>query len=360
MLELLRLGSYQLLYMDGVPAYAAVSETVDQVRSGVGHRQAGFANAVLRKVQTCGDGPERFPDAAADPAGFLATWGSHPEWLVRRWLARWSAADVRALVDGDNRRPPVHLVPLGVDPAEAVARLADVGIEGTVVGAGTGCVQLEGGSAVSKALDAIPDSIVQDPAANLVARYADVPSGTMIADFCAAPGGKVLALSCRTSKILASDRSQSRIRMVRDNARRTGRSLALMVADALHPAVARADVVLLDVPCSGTGTLSRHPDARWRLRPESIVDLAALQERMLEVAADVVVPGGLLVYSTCTLEAEENEDRVEAFLHSRPDFALEPTDAVPSEYRDTAGHLFVTPWASGFDGAFAARMRRAA
>jgi 16S rRNA (cytosine967-C5)-methyltransferase len=359
-LELLRLGSYQLLYMDGVPAYAAVSETVEQVRSRVGHRPAGFANAVLRKVQTCGDGPERFPAPDEDPAGFSSTWGSHPEWLVRRWLARWSVAEVRALVEADNRRPSAYLVPLGVDSGEAVERLAAFGIESTEVGRGTGCVQLGGGSAVSKALEAIPDSIVQDPAANLVSRYTDVPPGTMIADFCAAPGGKVLALSCRTSKILASDRSQSRIRMVRDNARRTGRSMALMVADALHPAIARADAVLLDVPCSGTGTLSRHPDARWRLRPESIVDLAGLQGRMLEAAADVVVPGGLLVYSTCTLEAEENEERVEAFLRARPDFALEPTDAVPPEYRDAAGHLFVTPWRSGFDGAFAARMRRAA
>jgi 16S rRNA (cytosine967-C5)-methyltransferase len=146
--------------------------------------------------------------------------------------------------------------------------------------------------------------------------------------------------------------------MVRDNARRTGRPIALAVADALHPAVLRADVVLLDVPCSGTGTLSRHPDARWRLRPEAIDEMADLQARMLEAAAEVVAPGGLLVYSTCTLEPEENEVRVEAFLGARPDFAVEPT-GVTRGFLDTSGYLVVTPQRTGFDGAFAARMRKA-
>jgi 16S rRNA (cytosine967-C5)-methyltransferase len=236
--------------------------------------------------------------------------------------------------------------------------LADAGVEAVEVGSATGCVRLEGGASVSTALGAIPDAVIQDPAANLVSRYADVPAGTMVADFCAAPGGKILALAGRASKILATDRSESRIRMVRDNARRTGRPIALAVADALHPAVLRADVVLLDVPCSGTGTLSRHPDARWRLRPEAIDEMADLQARMLEAAAEVVAPGGLLVYSTCTLEPEENEVRVEAFLGARPDFAVEPT-GVTRGFLDTSGYLVVTPQRTGFDGAFAARMRKA-
>jgi 16S rRNA (cytosine967-C5)-methyltransferase len=358
LLELLRLGAYQVLYMDGVPAYAAVSETVSQVRDIVGDRPAGFANAVLRKVHTSGDGLDRFPDESADVVPFLTTWGSHPEWLVRRWLSRWSIPDVRRLIDADNRRPSIYLVPLALTPPAAVARLADAGVEAVEVGSATGCVRLEGGASVSTALGAIPDAVIQDPAANLVSRYADVPAGTMVADFCAAPGGKILALAGRASKILATDRSESRIRMVRDNARRTGRPIALAVADALHPAVLRADVVLLDVPCSGTGTLSRHPDARWRLRPEAIDEMADLQARMLEAAAEVVAPGGLLVYSTCTLEPEENEVRVEAFLGARPDFAVEPT-GVTRGYLDTSGYLVVTPQRTGFDGAFAARMRKA-
>lgn len=360
MLELLRLGAYQLLYMDGVPAYAAVSETVDQVRAVIGPKPTGFANAVLRRVIDAGDGPERFPDAERDPEGFLTTWGSHPAWMVRRWLGRWDVADVRKLVEAGNRRPSVFVLPLEIPPADAVQLLGEADIEAEEVGGGTGCVRLKEGGRVVEALDVVSPAIVQDPAASLVSRYADVPSGTMVADLCAAPGGKILALSGRHAKLLAADRSESRIEMLKENARRTGRPLMLIVADALHPPLERTDVVLLDVPCTGTGTLSRHPDARWRTTPDLVREMAELQARMLDSAANIVRPGGLLVYSTCTLEAEENEDRVEAFLEARSDFRIEATDAVPQGYLESSGYLFVTPWATGFDGAFAARMRRAA
>jgi 16S rRNA (cytosine967-C5)-methyltransferase len=116
---------------------------------------------------------------------------------------------------------------------------------------------------------------------------------------------------------------------------------------------------MLDVPCTGTGTLARHPDARWRLRPESIAEMSRLQDRMLAAAADVVAPGGLLVYSTCSLEPEENGARVRAFLASRPDFAVEPTEAVSFDFLDADGCLAMTPQAHGFDGSYAARMRKA-
>jgi 16S rRNA (cytosine967-C5)-methyltransferase len=211
---------------------------------------------------------------------------------------------------------------------------------------------------VALALDILGPSIVQDPAANLVSLFADVPSGTMVADLCAAPGGKLLALPASQLRILAADRSESRIHVLRENAQRVGRSVAFTVADALHPPLREADVVMLDVPCTGTGTLSRHPDARWRLSPTAISDMAALQASMLEAASDVVRPGGLLVYSTCTLEPEENSDRIEAFLSTHPEYAMESTAAVPSDYHDASGCLTVTPQATGFDGAFAARMRR--
>ncbi|MDX1495798.1 MAG: transcription antitermination factor NusB, partial [Longimicrobiales bacterium] len=263
LLEILRLGAYQLLYMDGVPAYAAVSETVDQVRSAVGPRPTGFANAVLRKVRDAGAGPEHFASLTADPLEHLTTWGSHPEWLVRRWLQRWDADAVARLVEANNTRPDVYIVPLEGSLPSAMSRLEEAGIAAEPVGKGTGCIRLQESDRVSDALAAAGPAIVQDPAANLVARYADVPSGTMVADLCAAPGGKILALSGGPAKLLAADRSESRIEMLKENARRTGRPLMTVVADALHPPVAEADAVLLDVPCSGTGTLARHPDARW-------------------------------------------------------------------------------------------------
>ena len=132
------------------------------------------------------------------------------------------------------------------------------------------------------------------------------------------------------------------------------------MARAEQPPLRSAPVVLLDVPCTGTGTLRRHPDARWRLGPGDPAALARVQDGILEGGASVVPPGGLLVYSTCTLEPEENEQRVDAFLRRHPEFRLEPTDAVDATHLDVAGRLTVLPWKSGFDGAFAARLRRSA
>jgi len=345
--------------MHGVPAYAAVSASVDLVRARVGPKPVGLVNAVLRRLGREGETFD-WPDIEDDPATFLTTWGSHPRWLVERWLRRWPAPVVRALVEANNRRPTSTLVPLEVDVDEAVGMLAAEGLAASPVGAGTGCVRLGVGTHPADALRVIPHAIIQDPAARLVTRYADVPEGTIVADLCAAPGGKVVAVADLPVYTLASDRSESRIHMVRENARRTGRRIGLVVADATRPPIVPVDVVLLDVPCTGTGTFSRHPDARWRLRPESVGEMAAIQERMMEAAAEVVVPGGLLVYSTCSLEPEENEDRVAAFLEGHPEFGIAATDSVSDEYLDPKSMLTVSPAVHGFDGAFAARLRRIA
>lgn len=358
-LTLLRLGAYQLLYMDRVPPYAAVSQAVAQARARSGKGAAGLVNAVLRAVAEEGAGQELFPDFRSDPAGWLERWGSHPAWMIERWLRRWSPEEVRALVDIDNRRPAISLVPLTLEADPAAETLAAAGIAAEAVEGDVGCVRLASGTDIAEALRALP-SIIQDPGAHLVARYADVAAGEGVADLCAAPGGKALALSVRASYTLAADRSEPRLLMVRENALRTGRPVWLVVADAAHPPLRDTDVVVVDVPCSGTGTLARHPDGRWRLTPESVDEMVRIQRGILDGAADVVRPGGLLVYSTCSLEPEENEEQVSAFLARRPGFRLERTRAVPEEYLDRAGRLVVLPWRTGFDGAFAARLRRAA
>lgn len=356
-LEVLRLGAYQILYMGGVPRYAAVSQAVDQARSVSGQGAAGLVNAVLRGVAEDGDGPGLFPDFETDPAGFLERWGSHPRWLVDRWLARWPPDEVRALVEADNRRSPLYLVPLDGTPEEAREALEAKGVRSRPVGRGTSCLHLRAGTRPAAALDALP-SYIQDPGAHLVTRYADVPSGTKVADLCAAPGGKAMALATRASYTLAADRSEVRIRMIRDNVRRTGARMGLVVADARRPPLVAAEAVLLDVPCTGTGTLGRHPDGRWRLKPESMNDMIHLQREILDAGAGLVPPGGLLVYATCSLEPEENHEQVAAFLSRRPDFRVEATGAPGKEYLDGDGFLSVTPQRHGFDGAFAARMRR--
>lgn len=361
-LDLLRLGAYQALYMDSVPRYAAVSQTVDLARATAGRGPSGLVNAVLRGMGDDGDGPEHFPEVERDPLGYLSTWGSHPRWMVARWLARWRVEEVLALVEANNRPPSLYLVPLDHSADAATAALAGADILAEAVGQGTDCLRIAQGTDPARALAVLP-SIVQDPGANLVVQYTGPVRGMKVADLCGAPGGKALALSRKAKYVLATDRSEARAQMIRDNAIRTEAAVGAVVADARRPPVRAMDLVLLDVPCTGTGTLRRHPDGRWRLRPESVEELAGVQRDLLEAAADVVKPGGLLVYSTCTLEPEENEEQVSSFLRRRSDFVLEPPQGMTADLAsrvDSGGHLSVLPQDTGFDGAFAARMRRCA
>lgn len=358
-LDVLRTGAYQLLYMGGVPAYAAVSESVDAARVASGRGAAGLTNAVLRALRSGGDDPALFPDFDADPAGWLTTRGSHPRWLVERWLERWSPDDVRALVESNNRIPPFTFVPIRDTPEAAADRLGEAGIEAVPVGRRTGAVEVRSGGDPAAVLDLVP-GIVQDPGATLVVRYANLPPGTRLLDLCAAPGGKGLLAAAGGCRVVAADRSPRRLVLVRENVERTGLAVPAVAALAERPPFRPAAAVLLDVPCTGTGTLRRHPDARWRLRPEDVASLAAVQARILRGAASVVSSGGLLVYSTCTLEPEENEAQVEAFLAQNAGFIREPPreGAVEPAFLDGDGDLRALPWRTGFDGAFAARLRR--
>lgn len=360
-LDILRLGAYQLLRMDGVPPYAAVSQAVEQAREAGGEGAARLANAVLRRVAEAGEDPALFPSLEEDPLGYLSTWGSHPRWLVERWVSRWGRERAAALVEADNLRPATVLQPWGIPEGEGVRRLQAAGIPVSTLPDGLPGLVLGEGVEPGRALGVIP-ALVQDPAAALVVRYAAPPPGARVADLCAAPGGKALALLPASGYVLAADPLPSRLALLRENADRLGvepQRLGVVAARAEAPPLRGAELVLLDVPCSGTGTLRRHPDARWRLRPGDIASLAGLQARLLEGAAPVVTIGGALVYSTCTLEPEENEEQVRAFLERHPGFRLVPGgEGIVARFVDREGFLRVLPGAEGSDGAFAARLVR--
>lgn len=357
-LDLLRMGAYQLLYMGGVPPYAAISQTVDQVRALAGPGLGRMANGVLRSLGREGGEADRFPDLETDPVGHLVTWGSHPRWLVQRWLRRWSSSEVKALTDWNNAPPPLYIRPLGTSLEAAAHRLDADGWSVEIPPEGVPCLRLRDGTDPATLLGAFP-GIVQDPGAALVTVYADPPEGVEIVDLCAAPGGKALALAGNGAYVLAADRSLPRMRVLARNLTRVGGQVGLVVADARRPPLSGARFVLLDVPCSGTGTFRRHPDARWRLTPEILERLVALQTEMLAAAAALIPRGGHLVYSTCTLEEEENERQVSRFLETHPEFSLENTGAVEPAFLGEGGCLRVTPQSSGFDGAYAARLARA-
>jgi len=360
LLDLLRLGVYQLLHMGSVPAYAAIAQTVElaKVRHGIGASK--LANAVLRRVDRERD--DLLPALPSDEVESLAIRYSHPAWLVRRWLSRWGTQATETLLARNNGEAPVVLRPYGIVREQLEAMLESAGVHVEDAPIVRDSIQVSGGITLNE-LGAFKQGLffIQDPGSTLVTQYAAFPANSIVADLCAAPGGKSLELSREARAVIASYRSVARLARVVDNRERLeARNVFVVAADARFPATRPLDAVLLDAPCTGTGTFRRHPDARWRLRVSDLAVMSALQSSLIRAAATVVAPGGLLVYSTCSLEPEENEEQVESFLSENSNWHLEapPAGTVPAEVLD-AGYLRVLPQLHGSDGAFAARLRRA-
>ena len=358
--DLLRVGAYQLLAMGSVPAYAAIAQTVELVKRRHGIGASKLANAVLRRI-----------DRERDALGFslptdltdaLALEYSHPRWIVARWLARFGEADTRALLAANNGEAPLVARPYHIVREQLEAMLESAGVETRDAPLVTDSVVLAGGVASLTELGAFKQGLfhLQDPASTLVTRYACVATGSTVADLCAAPGGKALELARVAGTVYAGDTSRVRLLRVRENVKRLDATNVIpFVGDATAPAVRDMDAVLVDVPCTGTGTFRRHPDARWRLKASDLAVLPATQRAILRAAATAVRPGGLLIYSTCSLELEENDEQVDRFLADHPDWTLEPPPegVVPASVLDN-GMLRVLPQLHATDGAFAARFRR--
>jgi 16S rRNA (cytosine967-C5)-methyltransferase len=356
--DVLRLGAYQLLELDRVPAYAAVSDAVEQAKACAGRGAGSLTNAVLRRVSREYADSCRFPDRGTDPVGYLATWGSHPRWLLERWLARAPLEEVERLVAYNNARPAVHLSLID-PPDQALQRLRSAGIRADPVALAPASLRIDS-SELLRALGLVR-AIVQDPGAAVVLEYMALDPESRVVDLCAAPGGKAALLAARGHDVLALDVVRSRLaRVLETRSRLELTRLNVALADSTRPPLSGAEVILLDAPCTGTGTLARHPDGRWRLGPGDLEALSGLQRRLLDGAAQALAPGGLLVYATCSLEPEENEEQVEAFLRRHVDFGLEAPGegCLPSQFIGADGELRVLPQRHGMDGAYAARLRR--
>jgi 16S rRNA (cytosine967-C5)-methyltransferase len=354
--DILRIGAYQLTGLDRVPPHAAVSTTVALARERLGNPAARFANAILRGIGGKAAPPARETDLAAS----LAARASHPEWLVRRWLQRFGEAETEALLQWNNTRPSLILQPARATLEAVQQSCWDAGI-------GARRAPYDAGLVVSATRPQdIPgfaggDFLVQDAAQGLVCRFADPPAGATVYDACAAPGGKTIALGRQVGRVLATERSRSRARRLAENLGRagSGREWAV-IGSVLSPPCRSADLVLLDAPCLGTGTFARHPDARWRVSSAALTHLARGQAAMLDAAAPVVRPGGWLVYATCSLEPEENEDQVTAFLERNQAFRRDPPAEFPAELLSAAGDLVLLPQRHAVDGAFASRLKKVA
>ena len=359
-IDLLRLGAYQLLSMGSVPPYAAIGQTVETVKRRHGIGASKLANAVLRRLDR--EREQLTVSTPDDLADALALEFSHPRWIVDRWLARWGEPETRALLAANNAEAPLVARPYHVVREQLEAMFESAGVEtGEAPLVPDSLVLLSGVGSMTE-LGAFKQGLfhLQDPASTLVTRYASVPTGATVADLCAAPGGKALELARTAGLVLAGDVSPTRLARVRQNVvRLDAPNIVPFVGDALHPPLRNVDAVLVDVPCTGTGTFRRHPDARWRLKASDFAVLPALQRAILRSAASIVRPGGLLIYSTCSLELEENDEQVASFLADHPEWTLDapPAGVVPDTVLDE-GLLRVLPQDHGTDGAFAARFRR--
>ena len=316
-LTALRIAAYQLLYLDRIPARAAIHESVDLVKRARKVSAAPFANAVLRKLANAE--PEAIKEEMPQvTAASLAREFAHPEWLVERWVNHFGVENAKAICRHDQRIPTTSI---RIDSPEVEAELQREGIElapGELLTSGR---IIAGGDVTHTRPYREGRVFIQDEASQLVAAL--VGKGSRFLDCCAAPGSKTAAIGSRnpTAEIIAVELHPHRAELLRRRVRAA--NVRVITADALNlPPQGSFDRVLADVPCSGTGTLARNPEIKWRLKPEDLNDLHAKQAAILRAALSQLTPGGRAVYSTCSLEPEENQSVVEEVPQGDPKFTL--------------------------------------
>lgn len=362
--DILRLGAYQILFLDKVPDRAAVNESVELAKRNKRGQAAGLVNAVLRKVSLNKDTLPPIP--RRDEAQYLSVRYSHPKWLVKRLLTLLGREKAEAFLAADN-----GIVPLTVQVNTLKTTAEDLAAELTAAGVTAAphpwvpdCLELSGSGDLT-ALEAFQTGkfFVQDPAAKLVSLISAPKKGQRVIDVCAAPGGKsfgaAIAMEDR-GEVLACDLHENKLSRIEAGAARLGlKSIWDFAADGtvFRPEWAEsADVVLVDAPCSGLGIIRKKPDIRYK-SPDDLFTLTVAQSTILENAARYVKPGGTLIYSTCTILPEENGQVVDGFLSGHPEFSRE-TFTLPAPMGEQPGELTLWPHRHGTDGFYICRLRR--
>jgi 16S rRNA (cytosine967-C5)-methyltransferase len=353
---ILHVALYQLLFMNSVPDYAAVNEAVEAAKRRLHAGAATFANGLLRAVLRARS-TLPYPPRSDDLVEHLAVVHSHPRWLVQRWINHLGPERTEAVCAVDNQPPPIVLRAnrLKLSRDELIDRLRAEGVDAQALEQDDAAVRI---APPPRALDALEayargEFYVQDLTPMRVTRLLDPKPGERVLDLCAAPGGKTshcAEIMDDSGRVVACDLNEKRLRLLEENMARLAitcveiaRCDARHLPDLIPPG--SFDRVLLDVPCSNTGVLRRRVEARWRLKENDIASLADRQAELLEAAAPMPKPGGVLVYSTCSIEPEENDQLIRRFLSRHGDFTLD-------------AETLVLPSAGGGDGGYMARMSR--
>ena len=352
--QILRTAIYQLAFLQRVPAYAAVSEAVEIARSKLDSRRAAFVNAVLRNYER-----ERWQPDPPDPHHLeqVADYYSHPLWLVKLFADQFGQQELIPWLQANNRVPEITVRLLAADASvpQTLAPLPGF----------SGYFRLQPGTDL-EALELWKEGklIVQDASAGLAVDLVRAEAGERIIDLCAAPGGKTMILARQVGPegvVEAVERSPARCHKIRQNLRRLQlTNVVVECADARQYGGQPADAVLVDAPCSGLGVLARRADLRWKRKPEDIPELVRLQLEILEQAAALVRPGGRLVYSTCTINREENEEILERFLQRHQSFRVTPAETlgIDAAFITPEGFVRTFPHRHHVDGTFAVRLEK--
>ncbi|HSL88396.1 MAG TPA: 16S rRNA (cytosine(967)-C(5))-methyltransferase RsmB [Ignavibacteriaceae bacterium] len=361
----LRVALYQILFLDRIPDHASVNEAVEFVKKLQGQKPADLTNAILRNIIRSKNAI-RYPDPNEDLIGYYAAFYSHPSWMVKRYVARFGREETEKLLQANNEKPyltlRVNLLKTNIEDFKKL--LASVGLKYRNGNYINEFLQLQNLTNITSWEYFSKGYFnIQDESTGLACRLLDVRENMRVLDLCSAPGGKTAYITVMMKdrgEVVAIDKYESRLRLVEQNLKRLGiQSVKTIAMDALEYEGKLFDRVLADVPCTGTGTLSKKPDIKWKKDIFDLRKMNELQYKLICKAAEMVKPGGAFVYSTCSIEPEENWVIVKKFLENYPNYILDKVDdKFSKDLIDENGCIQTFPHIHQMDGAFAARVLR--
>ncbi len=359
--RILEISLYQIRFLDKVPEYAAVSAGVEIAKEAGGQPWGKLVNAVLRNYQR-GSKSIKLPKVEDDAISAISVQYSHPKWLVQRWLARYGIEKTIQFCKHNNSRPEITLRTnlRKITPAALLKELKTTGLEAEPSKYFSDFIKISKPQDLTE-LPSFQNGLfaIQDESTALATQLLNPQKGDTVLDMCAAPGGKachIAQLIGDEGKVIAVDISANRLNLVRENTARLGlKSIQTLVGNATEIDLPRVAKILLDAPCSGLGVLSKRADLRWKRKPQDIFNIRKIQKKLLQSATRLLKKGGTLVYSTCTLEPEENEELIEAFLKEHVEFDLD-SDCIDQTFSTPEGYWSSVPHKHKMDGVFAVKL----